>query len=139
VFTLSLQTVRGFELDGGGGKVEPTDHATQKYIALLESQYLIQNTPINEAEVRATFLHINFGHERKEPVKQCRGELFEATGLGVIVTTCLDDGHTLLPSLDEFRNELGRVLQVAIHAHHGLTPGAGQSSQQGSLMSETAG
>ena len=46
------------------------------------------------------------------------------------------DLETLAPLLDEFGNDFGRVLEIAVDHDNGLAPGALQAGRDGHLVTE---
>lgn len=128
------------ERDAGPAEADPHEEPAEKLVPLadlgLEER---RDAPREEAEVSRV---LQDGHVRDhvdEPVEEPgRRPLEEEACLLVVLTPGVDDLVALLELLEELRDELGRVLEIAVQGDDGVGVGVVDAGQQRGLVPEAS-
>src|SRR4030095_14579607 len=111
----------------------PTTQSTKVTMMFAHSSQLIDSAVRHQAEVSRIERQGNIGEPCDYSVE---GEITETQNPRFVATDALrvDNVVTLIVQLYKLRNDLRRVLQVAIHHHRSITVDVVESCRQGSLV-----
>ena len=125
------------EVDGDAAKAGPLDQAAIQQPLLGELVQGIDDDAIHEPEVRGSFLELNLRNPIDQRVKELRCLLLEEAASVLLSPLGVDELKALRPKPEHFRQQFGRMLQIAVHAHDDVSAGDVEACRQGCLMPET--
>ncbi|MNK78084.1 hypothetical protein D3C87_977030 [compost metagenome] len=98
----------------------------------------VDHLTIHQPKVPDVFLDAGVGDAIEHMVENRRAVAPEVAVGGPVATFGEDHVGTLLPLLDQQRNDVDRVLQVDIHGNHGIAAGVLQAGKQCRFLAEVA-
>ena len=102
----------------------------------------VNNLPVHQAEIAAVEGNVQVAD--RVPVDPIKGEIAQPVSRDVRLpgapsaTDRVDDVVPLPPAANEMREDLGRVLQVAVHHDHAPAPSVVEPRRDGGLVPEVA-
>ena len=125
-------------LDDRGLEAHPRRHAAQEAVALAQPGQRVDDLAVEQPEVARVGLERDLREPPHERVEAARGDELEARLAAAHPP--LGDHHVdpLPPALHELRDDLGRVLQVAVDDHDGVAAGVVEAGGDRELVAERA-
>ena len=130
--------LRAVEHHAGRRVADPVHDAAQEHAFFLELQDLIEHLPVDEPEIGRAGLDLDAAQIREQPVVEPRREALEEWNGGRIAAQRVHDLVTVLPTLHELRDDLGRMLEVRVHRDHGFAARRREAGEQRVLVAEVA-
>jgi hypothetical protein len=109
------------ELDARLSKADPAEHAADVPVGFPHRPERLESSTVHESEVADINRDFGIGQPAEKAVEQRRAHL-ATSGLTLAgFPHRVDDVEPLAPSLNHRENNLGRVLEIAVHYDHRIT------------------
>ena len=117
-------------------EAHPDRETTHEAVVLAHRHQRVHNAPIEQAKVARVAWDLDGRDTRDQPIERRGGQQLE-TGLarapGTLGVDHLDAG---LPTRNQLRDNLGRILQIGVHDDDGVATSVVKSCGDGNLMAE---
>ena len=131
-----MEAFVGLESDAGSLEAEPVDETAGETLGFAEAIEFVDDDPIEESEVGRIRRDMRIGDFIQRPVENLASEyLYPGVALAFLADAD-DDFVALLPLPDEIGDELGRVLEIGIEHHTGITGTEIDAGGRGDFLAE---
>ena len=103
------------------GEPDPDGHAAQEAVALGYREDRVERLAVHQPEVAGVLLQVEPRYPREEAIEPARRRQLEPGLPGAVVPHPVDHVRALAPVLEHFRDQLRRILEVAVN-HHDRIP-----------------
>ena len=124
--------------DRGLGEADPDGHAAQEAVALGHREQRVERRAVHQPEVARVVRELDpreLGEQAVEPARA--GELEPRLALARLAHR-VDDVGAAAPGVEHLRDQLGRVLEVAVDHHHDVAARVLQPGADRRLVAEVA-
>ena len=118
-------------------EAEPAHQPAQEDVLVLQAVHHVHHGAVEQHVVGAARLDAHVADRIEHAVIKLRGEPLGRRH-AVIVAPRRDDLRAPLPGRDQFRDQLGRMLEIRIHHDHAAPARMAQARAQRGLMAEIA-
>jgi hypothetical protein len=124
--------------DGGLGEPDPDGHPAQVAVALAQGQQRVERAPVEQPEVAGVLGQLHVGDLGDQAVEHAGGAALEAGLALALGAHGIDHVGPGAPAVEHLEDDLGRVLEVGVHHHHGVARRVVEARRQRGLVAEVA-
>ena len=117
----------------------PAHHPAQKTMPFGRTLERVDDAPAHQAKIAGVDRDRNFREAPDHAVEESCGKQLEWALALARAAHGVDDVVALTPFRHKLRDELGRILEIAVHQDHGVTLRDVHTGRRGKLVTEIAG